>query len=105
MTEERNEDIRLDFISEEDNVRVFFDPSLAGKRATCEGGSPAGGNDKLASRETYVGVLTGRRLEEGDPPWKWLEMEVDVPVPDTNGVLGTIVWCEESFVFLDDEDD
>jgi len=94
-------DVRIEFVSDEDQLKVYFDPVLQGLRATCEGGEPASGVSKLAGRETYIGLLTGRWLEEGDPPWRWLELRVDQRTPDSNVELGTMVWCEESFVFLE----
>ena len=86
----------------EDDVRYFFDDSLAGRPCTCEGGSQIEGTN-YAGRVTYRGVLTGRGFDQGDPPWRWLEL-AGRSIDDHSGRGAQLVWCEQSFVFLDDED-
>ena len=84
------------------DVRYSFDETLAGKPRACEGGAAVEGTP-VGGRATYVGVLTGRRFEQGDPPWRWLEMigrSDDDPAAATN----QLVWCEESFVFVEGEE-
>ncbi len=56
-----------------DEVRVSFDESVAGKRAEADGGSHVPGTN-FAARQEFVGTLTGRRMEPGDPPWSFLEL-------------------------------
>ena len=76
--------------------RVWFDAALAGKRVLADGGAelPTGG---AAFRDSYEGVLTGRRFEEGDPPWRWLEIGQLANRPE--GSEDEVVWCEEGFVY------
>lgn len=84
------------------DVRYYFDEDLAGRPCTCEGGAAVEGTP-VGGRATYTGVLTGRRFDHGDPPWKWVEMigrSDDDPAAATN----QLVWCEESFIFLEGED-
>ena len=59
-------------VDEDEDIRYFFDESLTGRPCTCEGGAQIEGTN-YAGRVTYRGVLTGRRFEQGDPPWRWLE--------------------------------
>ena len=87
--------------SPDDDIRFFFDESLVGRPCTCEGGSQIEGTN-YAGRVTYVGALTGRKFEQGDPPWRWLEM-AGRSIDDRSGQGEQLVWCEESFVFLEDE--
>jgi hypothetical protein len=75
--------------------RITFDPSLAGLPAAVDGGAEVPGIGG-AARETYTGVLTGRRMEYGDPPWLWLEIVVDESPPAESQK----VWCDESFVYV-----
>lgn len=49
------------------------------------------------ARELYEGTLTGRRLEYGDPPWRFLEIAALTLAPD--GFDAEAVWCEESYVY------
>ena len=85
----------------QEDIRFFFEESLTGRRCTCEGGSQIEGTN-FAGRVTYVGALTGRRFEQGDPPWRWLEM-LGRSIDDRSGSGDQLVWCEESFVFFEDE--
>lgn len=89
-------------VDEDEDVRFFFDESLTGRPCTCEGGSQIEGTN-YAGRVTYRGVLTGRRFEQGDPPWRWLEL-AGRSIDDHSGQGAQLVWCEESFVFFDDEE-
>jgi hypothetical protein len=79
---------------------VYHDASVAGRRVQADGGGPVG-NGMVGSRESFEGTLTGRRMDQGDPPWRWLELgdltEKPVDMADNH------VWCEESYIFyLDD---
>lgn len=75
--------------------RITFDPSLEGLPVAVDGGAEIPGMG-VAARETYTGVLTGRRMEYGDPPWPWLEIVVDEGLPAER----RNVWCDESFVYV-----
>jgi hypothetical protein len=81
---------------------VYFDASIAGRRVAADGGNEAteaqhGGKFAVASRETFEGVLTGRRMDEGDPPWRWLEIGDLREKPE--GFESETVWCEESYIY------
>ena len=86
-----------------DDVRVSFDAELAGRRATCEGGAQAGPASRVGGRDTFVGTLSGRRLDYGDPPWRWVELTDLTERPE--GFAEQQLWCEESFIFLHDEEE
>ena len=82
---------------------VYFDAAIAGMRVAADGGNEAveaqhGGKFAVASRETFEGRLTGRRLDEGDPPWRWLEIGDLADKPE--GFESGTVWCEESYVYF-----
>jgi hypothetical protein len=84
----------------------FFDPSVAGKAVEADGGSLADAErDGLtvvaATREMFAGILTGRRLDLGNPPWRWLEIGDLTQMPP--GFTARTVWCEESFIYFLDE--
>jgi len=78
------------------NDRYYFDPSVAGTRVQADGGNAAVGS-RLASREAFQGTLTGRRMDQGDPPWRWLEIGHLVEKPA--GFQEETVWCEESYIY------
>jgi hypothetical protein len=85
---------------------VYFDESVAGRRVQADGGSEAkdaahGGSFAIASREMFEGRLTGRRLDQGDPPWRWLEIGDLSEKPE--GFEQQTVWCEESYVYFVDK--
>ena len=103
--DERPEDLddaAPEAVDEYEDIRYFFDESLTGRLCTCEGGAQIEGTN-YAGRVTYRGVLTGRRFEQGDPPWRWLEL-AGRSIDDHSGQGEQLVWCEESFVFFDDEE-
>jgi len=75
--------------------RIIFDPQLVGLRVEVDGGAEVPGMGG-ATRESYTGVLTGRRMEYGEPPWPWLEIVVEVNLSSERKK----VWCDESFVYL-----
>lgn len=77
--------------------KYYFDPSIAGMRVQADGGNAAVGS-RLASRESFEGSLTGRRMDEGEPPWRWLEIGELSARPD--GFEEDSVWCEESYVYF-----
>lgn len=77
--------------------KYYFDPSIAGMRVQADGGNAAVGS-RLASREAFEGTLTGRRMDEGQPPWRWLEIGDLTTRPD--GFQEDSVWCEESYVYF-----
>ena len=56
-----------------DDIEVTFDPSLAGRRAEADGGAAVPGTN-FAARQSFAGTLTGRRLSQGEPPWRFLEL-------------------------------
>jgi len=78
------------------NERYYFDPSIAGVRVQADGGNAAVGS-RLASREVFEGTLTGRRMDEGDPPWRWLEIGLLIEKPAD--FREESVWCEESYIY------
>jgi hypothetical protein len=80
--------------------RISHDPALAGRPAQADGGAQVEGG-QVASRETFEGVLTGRRLEQGDPPWRWLELGDLTEKPEDFGA--EFVWVDEEYVYLQDE--
>jgi hypothetical protein len=95
------EDRAASEIGPHEDVRYYFDESIAGKPCTCEGGAAVEGT-QVGGRATYTGVATGRRFDQGDPPWRWIEMigrSDDDPAASEN----SLVWCEESFAFFEGE--
>jgi hypothetical protein len=78
-------------------MRIWFDPALAGVRVQADGGAEIA-DLGVASRETYEGTLTGRRLEHGDPPSRWLEIGQLTDKPED--FAHQLVWCDESFVYV-----
>ena len=81
-------------------ARQGFDPTMAGKRAECDGGGPIG-DGRYASRQDFTGTLTGDYVDHGDPPWRWYCM-VDLTHKPANYAWDT-VWCELGNLFLLDE--
>jgi hypothetical protein len=86
--------------------RYYFDRSLTGLWAECDGGSLVEGGPAgvLGAREFFRGRLTGLYFEEGEPPyppWRWYELADLVIKPP--GYLEDTVWCEEGFLFIVDE--
>ncbi len=73
-----------------------FDPDIAGRRVHADGGAAAIGS-RLASREMFEGRLTGQRMDQGDPPWRWCEIGDLVAKPEEFD--GETVWCEESYIY------
>jgi hypothetical protein len=91
--------------SSDGEIRIYFDETLAGRPVQADGGSDASDashGDQVAriSRETFEGKLTGRRFDQGDPPWRFMEVG-NLKKPD--GSEGDTVWCEESYVYFMDE--
>ena len=82
------------------SVRAGFDPAMAGRRAECDGGSAVPGT-RYAGREEFSGVLTGRYVDHGDPPWRWYLM-VDLD-RKPEGYRSEAVWCESGSLFPSDE--
>lgn len=87
-------------------VRIYFDQTLAGRPVEADGGSDAsnaaqGDEVSRLSRETFEGTLTGRRFEQGTPPWKF--MEIGSLTKNSGGSESDTVWCEESYVYFMDE--
>ena len=83
--------------SETGSLKYYFDPHIAGVHVQADGGNAAVGS-RLASRETFEGTLTGQRMDEGDPPWRWLEIGDLTGKPDEFG--DESVWCEESYIYF-----
>lgn len=91
---------------DDDEIRIYLDETLAGRRVQADGGSDSsdatrGDQVSRLSRETFEGTLTGRRFEQGNPPWKFMEIGELTKNPD-GSERGT-VWCEESYVYFMDE--
>lgn len=85
---------------------TWFDPSLLGRGVTADGGAEFKdaahtGGYAVASRESFKGRLTGWRLDQGDPPWRWLEIGDLVDKPQDFD--SATVWCEESYIYFLDE--
>jgi hypothetical protein len=78
--------------------RAGFDQSMAGKRAECDGGTPAptGGG----TREEFAGVLTGEYLDHGEPPWRWYRLARLSRKPE--GYPWDEVWCASDSLFTVD---
>ena len=76
--------------------RPGFDPTLAGKRAECDGGMV--GEDASIGREELAGTLTGDYLEHGEPPSRWYLMTRLTRKPPNLG--RDAVWCERSFLYV-----
>lgn len=90
----------------ESDVTVYFDTALAGRRVQADGGADvsdyaSGDRVSKASRESFEGTLTGKRLDQGDPPWRWVEIGNLTEKPNTFD--GESVWCEESYVYFLDK--
>ena len=81
-------------------IRVWHDPSIAGKRVQADGGEEVPGSG-AGYRATFEGVLTGRRMEQGNPPWVWMELGQLTEAPDN--FEDAYVWCEESYIYFLDE--
>ena len=64
-----------------------------------DGGGEVSGQ-RAGSRESYAGTLTGRRMQQGRPPWRWLELGELTDKPE--GFDDRFVWCEESYVYFED---
>lgn len=82
------------------DVRPGFDPTLAGKRAECDGGGMVPGG-RYATRQEFTGSLTGEYRDHGTPPWRWYRMEELTRKP--NNYPHDTVWCESESLFLLDE--
>ncbi|MEE8337709.1 MAG: hypothetical protein V3R95_06590 [Dehalococcoidia bacterium] len=83
-----------------DRAGVYHDASVAGRRVQADGGGPVG-DGMVGSRESFEGTLTGRRMAQGDPPWRWLEVGDLTEKPE--GFDAHFVWCDEMFVFFIDD--
>lgn len=81
-------------------VRPGFDPTMAGKRAECDGGGPIEGT-YYAAREEFAGTLTGEYVDHGDPPWRWYLLTELYRHPE--GYPYDAVWCESGNIFLVDK--
>ena len=79
------------------DTNYFFDPLVAGRQVQADGGNAEIGS-RLGSREMFEGTLSGRRMDQGDPPWRWLEIG-DLTVKPAEFTGGS-VWCEESYVYF-----
>ena len=80
-------------------TRRGFDPSLAGRRAECDGGGSVPGTH-FAGREDFAGSLTGEYVDHGDPPWRWYALADLSQKPP--GYPAEVVWCESESLFLID---
>jgi len=75
------------------------DPTLAGRRAECDGGSAIPGT-RLAGRGEFAGQLTGEYFDHGDPAWRWYRLAGLTRKPP--GYPADSVWCESESLFLID---
>jgi hypothetical protein len=92
--------------AEPDDSKLYYDPAVAGKPVEADGGSLLDAGDEgftvnAATREAFAGILTGRRMDVGDPPWRWLEIGDLTEMPPS--FTARTVWCEESFIYFVDE--
>ena len=81
----------------EPNADITVDPRLRGKIVEADGGATLELNSNFASRASFKGTLTGRRLQQGDPPWNWLEIGSLTLKPDD--FEEEFVWCEQSYIY------
>ena len=90
-------------MSAERNASAGFDPTMAGRRAECDGGGLVAGasGHALAARMDFTGTLTGEYVDHGDPPWRWYLLVDLVRRPE--GWPADAVWCESESLFLVDE--
>ena len=79
------------------NADITVDPGLRGKVVEADGGTTLELNSNFASRASFKGTLTGRRLKHGNPPWNWLEIGYLTLKPDD--FEEEFVWCEESYIY------
>lgn len=77
-----------------------MDPTLAGKKAECEGGGPSEIRPGVVmpAREFFRGRLTGVYFDLGAPPARWYEMIALEVAPEEYAAES--VWCEEGFLFV-----
>jgi|TARA_B110000438_G_scaffold20631_1_gene18825 hypothetical protein len=78
------------------SMQITVDPELTGRHVEADGGTQVG-NTNFASRAEFEGILTGRKIVQGDPPWYWLEIGQLSVKPDD--FEDEFVWCEESYVY------
>ena len=81
-------------------ARPGFDPTMARKRAECDGGGPIAGT-RVAGRQEFAGVLTGEYVDHGDPPWRWYLLVNLTRKPE--GHVWDAVWCESGSLFFPDD--
>ena len=79
------------------SLDITIDVELKGKVVEADGGANLEVNSNFASRASFKGTLTGRRLRQGDPPWIWLEIGNLTVKPE--GFEEEFVWCEESYIY------
>ncbi len=84
-------------LADDGDRKYYFDPGIVGRRVQADGGNAAIGS-RLASRETFEGTLTGKRMDQGEPPWRWLEIGLLTSKPAEFG--DETVWCEESYIYV-----
>jgi len=77
--------------------RPGFDPTVAGKRAECDGGGLVPGG-RGATRQDFTGTLTGDYYDQGDPPWRWYLLTELTQKPEN--FPADAVWCESESLFL-----
>ena len=76
--------------------RIYVDQAIAGLAVEADGGHQIPGFQH-GVRESFRGALSGRRLDHGDPPWRWVEI-VDLTEKPEH-FEDRAVWCEETFVY------
>ena len=82
------------------SIRVFYDESIAGRHVEADGGGWVE-EARAGYRATFEGTLTGRRMVQGDPPWRWMELGdlTDAPADFEE----SYVWIEDSYVYFDED--
>ncbi len=78
------------------NGGPYYDRAIVGIRVQADGGNAEVGS-RFASRDTFEGRLTGRRMDVGDPQWRWLEIGELTAKPEN--FEEDFVWCEVSYVY------
>ena len=84
----------------DEEPEVTFDESLVGRPVEADGGAAVEGG-MAGYRATFAGTLTGRRMSQGDPPWRWLELGTLTEAPDDHA--SAYVWIDEAYVYFLDE--
>lgn len=79
-----------------DAPHIYFDAAIEGLAVAADGGHQIPGFQH-GVRESFEGALTGRRMNQGDPPWRLVEIADLTETPED--FEDRAVWCEENFVY------